>query len=103
MGDLVLDVTGNRAAMDNSLKVLRKQGTLIYAGRAGKEREARATQTAVARAAAVEPPAPTPAAAMTPMTRRWPSSRMAHPAAEIGEGLPDNGHKFPIVTILRKS
>ncbi len=37
MADLVLDVTGNRAAMENSLKVLRKQGTLIYAGRAGKD------------------------------------------------------------------
>lgn len=35
--DLALDVTGNRAAMDASLKVLRKQGTLVYAGRAGKE------------------------------------------------------------------
>ncbi len=37
MADLVLDVTGNRAAMDASVKVLRKQGMLVYAGRAGKE------------------------------------------------------------------
>ncbi|MDP2720134.1 MAG: zinc-binding dehydrogenase [Dehalococcoidia bacterium] len=37
MADLVLDVTGNRAAMDTSLRLLRKQGTLVYSGRAGKE------------------------------------------------------------------
>src|SRR3990172_2426411 len=29
--------------------------------------------------------------------RRQTSSRMAHPDAGIGEGLPEDGHEFPIV------